>query len=264
VVDDDASSSARLLLERLDALAAVLGDRGDVIALLGLGSVGVALDRLDEHSDLDFFVIVDDGARQRYLDEIGWLEAVAPVAYSFRNTADGRKILWADGVYAEYAIFTLDGLRSGSTAGSRVVWRREDAPAGLEHAGIPAPSSHDTPAHQVGEALTNLFVGLHRELRGERLAAVRLIQVHAVDRLLTFLDLRGEASAPRQDPFAVERGAEARLAPARLPLAAMVTGYERNADAALAILDWFEARPDAEVDSSLAAAIRGLARRAGV
>jgi hypothetical protein len=262
VVDHDAIAAARLLLGRLDALAAVLEERRDVIALLGLGSVGVALERLDEHSDLDFFVIVDDDARQRYLDEIGWLEAVAPVAYSFRNTTDGRKLLWADGVWAEYAVFTLEGLRAGSTAGSRVVWRRPDAPEGLEHAGLPAPSSHETPEHQVGEALTNLYVGLHRDLRGERLAATRLIQVHAIDRLLTFLDLRGEASAPRQDPFAVERGAERRLAE-QLPLAEMAAGYERNAGAALAILDWLEARPDVEVDASLATSIRALARRAG-
>jgi hypothetical protein len=261
VAHDDASASARLLLERLDALAGVLERRGDVIALLGLGSVGAALDRLDEHSDLDFFVVVEDEARTGYLEQIGWLEAVAPVVYSFRNTIDGRKILWADGVYAEYAVFTLDGLRGAHTTGARVVWRRADAPEGLEHAGRPAPSSHFTPEHQVGEALTNLLVGLHRDLRGERLAATRLIQMHAVDRLLTFLDLRGEATAPPQDTFAVERGAERRLA-GRLPLAAMVTGYERNADAALAILDWLEARSDVEVDEALATGIRALARRA--
>jgi hypothetical protein len=37
----------------------------------------------------------------------------------------------------------------------------------------------------------------------------------------------------------------------------MVPGYERNRDAALAILEWLE--PRAEVDPTLAAAIRRLA-----
>lgn len=258
----DETGIPRLLLERLDALAAVLGDRGDVIAVLGLGSVGEALERLDDHSDLDFFVVVEDGARERYLEEIGWLEAGGPVAYSFRNTADGRKVLWADGLYGEYAIFTLDQLRAGSYGGARVVWKRADAPDGLEQAGRPLPAPHDAPEHQVGEALTNLFVGLHRDLRGERLAAMRLIQGHAVDRLLTFLDLRGEAGAPRQDPFAVERGAERRFTPAQLPLAEMTAGYRRNPEAALAILDWLEARADVDVNPSLAAAIRALADEA--
>ena len=46
----------------------MLAARGDAIALLGLGSVGSDLGRLDEHSDLDFFAIVEDGAKQRYLD----------------------------------------------------------------------------------------------------------------------------------------------------------------------------------------------------
>ena len=109
------------LLERLDDLAAVLRERGDVVALLGLGSVGEDLERLDEHSDLDFFVVTDDGAKDRYLADIDWLEAVGPVAYSFRNSVDGRKVLWADDLYAEYAIFTLDQLRAGPFVGARIV-----------------------------------------------------------------------------------------------------------------------------------------------
>ena len=245
------------LLERLDDLAAGFRQRGDAIAVLGLGSVGRDLERLDEHSDLDFFVVVDEGAKKRYLGELDWLE-VAPVVYSFANSVDGRKVLWADGLYAEYAVYTLDELRAGSFFGARVVWSRPDAPEGIEHAGRPLSASpHDTPEYQVGEALTNLFVGLHRDLRGERLAAARLIQTHAIDRLLTFLDLTGHASRPRQDPFAVERGAETRFDPEVLPLAAMVPGYERNVEAALAILAWLEAR--VEVSRPLADAIRELA-----
>jgi hypothetical protein len=58
------------LLHRLDDLGAALARRGDAIALIGLGSVGIDLDRLDDHSDLDFFVIVEDDARQRYPDSI--------------------------------------------------------------------------------------------------------------------------------------------------------------------------------------------------
>jgi hypothetical protein len=246
------------LLERLDELAAGFRERGDTIAVLGLGSVGQDLQRIDQHSDLDFFVVTDDGAKERYLTDLDWLAAVAPVVYSFPNSVDGRKVLWSDGLYAEYAIFTLEELRAGPFFGARVVWSRPDAPDGIEHAGLPlAPSPYDTPEHQVGEALTNLYVGLHRELRGERLAATRLIQTHAIDRLLTFLDLTDNASKPRQDPFAVERGAEMRFAERELALATLVPGYERNLEAALAILEWFEAR--VLVNQALAAAIRELA-----
>jgi hypothetical protein len=244
------------LLHRLDDLGAALARRGDAIALIGLGSVGIDLDRLDDHSDLDFFVIVEDDARQRYLDSIDWLEELSPVAFNFPNTADGRKVLFADGLYAEYAVFTLDGVEACASPAGRIVWQRADAPAGLNAPRrAPGPSPYDTVLWQANEALTNVYVGLHRDTRGETLSAARLIQTHAVDRVLTIAGLlAGEAG--RQDVFAVERGAERRFG-ARVPLAAMVPGYGRNREAALAILEWLDAHAD--VDPALAAAIRGLA-----
>lgn len=244
------------LLQRLDELGAVLDGRGDALALIGLGSVGLDVDRLDEHSDLDFFVVVEDGAK-RYLDAVDWLEALCAIRFSFANTVDGRKVLFSDGLFAEYAVFTLDELRVASFPPGRLVWARSDAPSGLERWGrVPGPAPHNDPAHQVDEALTNLYVGLHRDARGERLAATRLIQVHAVDRLLTFLELTEPGSA-RQDPFVIERGVERRFGPDVLPLSAIVLGYERNPEAALAILDWLERR--VSVDPTLAAEIRRLA-----
>jgi hypothetical protein len=245
------------LVQRLDELGAALARRGDAIALIALGSVGVDLDRLDDHSDLDFFVIVEEDARQRYLDSIDWLEELAPVAFSFQNTVDGRKVLFADGLYAEYAVFTLVGLAGCASPAGRVVWRRDDAPAGLEAARrVPGPSPYDTVEWQANEALTNLYVGLHRDARGETLSASRLIQTHAVDRVLTIAELQAGGAGGRQDVFAVERGAELRFG-AGVPLAAMAPGYGRNREAALAILAWLEAH--AGVDAALAAAIRKLA-----
>jgi hypothetical protein len=245
------------LLQRLEDLGAVLARRGDALALIGLGSVGLDLGRLDDHSDMDFFVVVDDGAKQRYLDSIDWLEAVAPIEFSFPNSVDGRKVLFSDRLFAEYAVFTLDELRAGSFPPGRLVWARADAPAGLERSGrLPGPSPYDYPEYHVNEAVTNLYVGLHRDARGERLSATRLIQQHAVDRLLTYLELTTPGSA-RQDLFALERGAESRFGPDVLPLAEIVVGYARNREAALVILEWLEARVD--VDRTLAAEIRRLA-----
>jgi hypothetical protein len=243
-----------LLLRRLDDLGAVLERHSDAIALIGLGSVGVDLGRLDEHSDLDFFVIVEDDAKQRYLDSLDWLVELAPIGFSFRNTVDGHKVLFEDGVFAECAVFTLSELGAVSFPPGRLVWARAHAPAGLEAGSVPGRSSLDTPETHVNEALTNLYVGLHRDARGERLAAMRLIQVHAVDRLLTFVELSGGAEP--QDAFAVDRGAERRV---DLPYASFMPGYERNADAALAILAWLEEH--AEVDGAMAAAIRARTAR---
>jgi hypothetical protein len=248
------------LLQRLDELGIVLARRGDALALFGVGSVGVDVDRLDEHSDIDFFAVVEDDAKQRYLDSIDWLEELASVVFSFENSVDGRKVLFGDGIFAEYAVFTLGELRAQSYPPLRLVWRRDDAPAYLKDGAgrLPGVSPHDNAEWQVNEALTNLYVGLHRELRGERLSAMRFIQVHAVDRLLTFLDLT--ESTPKQDAFVVERGAEKRYAANSLPLAELAPGYERNRDAAIAILAWLEER--VEVNEVLAAVIRQLANRA--
>lgn len=197
------------LLQRMDELGAELARRGDAIALIGLGSVGVDLDRLDDHSDMDFFVVVDGGAKPRYLDSIDWLESLAPVQFSFRNSVDGRKVLFADGLFAEYAIFTVTELRANSFPRGRLVWARADAPAGIEDSGKPLePSPYAYPEYHVNEALTNLYVGLHREARGERLSATRFIQSYAVERILTYLELTEPRS--RQDPFVVERGVERR------------------------------------------------------
>lgn len=261
----EAGSVPERLLALLDRLGAVLAERGDAVALLGLGSVGRDRHRLDEHSDADLFVVVDDGCVARYLTDIDWLEATAPVAWSFEHTHDGRKVLFADGLFAEYAVFTVTELRGIPYPPARLLWARDDAAddaAGFELARVPLPSA-PTVEHQVGEALTNLFVGLHRDLRGERLSATRFVQGYALDRLLTVLDLLGAGRGEPQDAFAVERGAERRFGPVVLPLDVLNHGYGpgRNAAAALAILALLEAR--VEVEPSIAGHIRALAERAG-
>lgn len=252
------SDHSKRLLDRLNRIGEVLRDRGDAVALLGLGSVGRDLHRLDEHSDLDFFAVVDDEAKGRYLNSVDWLEAAAAVAFSFPNTADGRKVLFADGLYAEYAVFTVTELREAEYPPARLVWQREDAPDRLDLPARHPPQERFDISHQVNEAMTNLFVGLHRELRGERLSAMRLIQVHAVDRILHVVDLSDEDGVTRQDLFARERGVEFQHRVHDLPLAAMVPGYGHNGAAARAVLTWLQRHCTAHLDPALLAAVEEL------
>lgn len=248
------------LLAFLDRLGAELDRRGDAVALLGLGSVGRDLHRLDEHSDADFFVVVDDAAaRDRYLADIDWLEAAQPVVWSFENSRAGRKALLEDGLFAEYAVFSLAELETAGYPPGRVHWSRSDAPADLEIPKTPVPQP-DSLAHQVGEAITNLYVGLHRDLRGERLTATRFIQGYAVDRWVTVLGHLGLGRGAQQDVFVIDRGVERRFDPALLPLADLVPGYERNAHAAATLLRLLEAHVD--LDPTITAAVRELIDRA--
>jgi hypothetical protein len=246
-------------LARLDALAEALSHRDDVVAVLGLGSAGVEQHRFDDHSDLDVFVVVDDGSVTRYVDDVGWLAAAGEVAWSFRNERDGRKVLYADGLFVEYAVLTLDRLAGLPFTGARTVHRREDAPSDLATCGPPPPRQpFDTIEFHVGEAVTNLYVGLHRELRGERLAASRFIQGHAVDRVVSLLRLT-EPGAHAGDPFDRSRRVEQAWPPHVLPLADMVPGYARNAAAATAVLAWLTGRFD--VDPAVVTAVEGLLTR---
>jgi hypothetical protein len=252
------SPAASRLLDRLDRVAEVLRDRGDALALLGLGSVGRDLERLDEHSDLDFFAVVEDDAKGDYLRRVDWLESAAPVAFSFPNTVDGRKVLFHDGVYAEYAVFTLAELRQAAYAPGRIVWRRADAPDGLDVPLRPPPADEPDVPHQVNEAMTNLLVGLHRDARGEVLSALRLIQVDAVDRVLHLLELEADDPGSRQDVFARERGVERQHRGRDLPLAEMVPGYGHNGRAARATVSWLRAHCPEHLDAALLAAVEDL------
>jgi lincosamide nucleotidyltransferase B/F len=112
------------LLTRLDEIGRSLERSGHGLALIGLGSVGLELDRIDAYSDLDFFVIVEDGYKQAYIDSLGWLSDIHPVAYLFRNTVDGYKLLFADGIFCEFAVFELGELQNIPFAPGRIVWKR--------------------------------------------------------------------------------------------------------------------------------------------
>lgn len=249
------------LLARLDDIGAALRQSGHVQALVALGSVGLERHRLDQYSDLDFFVIVDPGHKARYIDSLDWLEAAHPLAWHFRNTVDGHKALSSDGVFCEFAVFEPQELDAIPFAPGRVVWRRPDVDESIAVPRRPVPESRlPEDAWIVGEALSCLYVGLQRWHRGEQLSAARLVQGHALDRLIE-LDARRVASAASPasvDPFNRERRLEQRRPDLANELPRLVPGYSSTPDAALAILAALERR-GASVDPSMKQRICDLA-----
>ena len=115
-----------LLLSRLNDIGASLAHSNKAVALIGLGSVGIEVDRLDEFSDLDFFAIVEPGYKAEFIEHLDWLGSICPIAYSFRNTPDGHKLLFRDGVFCEFAVFEerelpeISFARGGLFGGSKV------------------------------------------------------------------------------------------------------------------------------------------------
>lgn len=246
-----------LLLARLDAIGRALAATGHGLALIGLGSIGVELARLDEFSDLDFFAIVEPGHKAALLADLDWLAAAGPIAYAFQNTVDSYKLLFEDDVFCEFAIFEPEELAGIPFAPGRVVWRQ---PHVDERIGQPTRASRErAPASAewlVGEALTNLYVGLGRYRRGERLAASRLIQQHAVDRVLELAGMIETPGPAPADPFAPERRFEQRFPGVAGQLGQFVQGYERSPASAAAILGFLERH--FEVNAALAGRIRAL------
>ena len=249
----------QLLLARLDEIAQALAQHRHARALIGLGSVGAELERVDDYSDLDFFVVVEDGYKDRFLTPLDWLTSVHPVAYQFRNTPDGYKLLFADDVFCEFAVFEIGELATIPFAPGRIVWKRTEVDDGIH---LPVRSAESglpkTVEWLLGEALTNLYVGLGRYQRGEKLSAARLIQHYAVERIVELTPyLEAERAIPR-DAFAPERRYEARFPRTALQLGQFMQGYERSRESAQAILAFLERHFD--VNPHLALRIRELCR----
>lgn len=232
------SITPQVLQERLATLVQVLSTRDDALALLALGSVGTETDRLDAWSDLDFFVVVREGAKGRYIENLDWLASAHPLAWHFQNTNDGHKALMTDGVFCEFAVFETHELSRIPYAPGRFIWRRDEVDEALAFSKQSLPMPHDS-TWLVGEALSNLLVGLQRHARGEKLDAMRLIQVHSLDCLLEFLELQ-QPGWPDQysarDPFNVDRRFEVRRPKVAKFLPIWAGGYERSVPAALAML----------------------------
>jgi hypothetical protein len=265
MLDPVPADPVQRLHQRIAAIGESLAARDDALALLALGSIGRETDRLDAWSDLDFFAIVATGAKAGYLSaDLAWLAAAHPIAWAFRNTADGYKVLMADGVFCEFAVFEPAELARVPYAAGRWVWRRDtvDETWSAPTVPLPVPGGRDW---RVGEALSNLIIGLQRHARGETLAAMRMVQVYAVDRVLELLDEAHRAEAGpggvARDPFSVDRRVEQRLGSRVGALPEWTPGYGGTCSAALALLRALEDL--AEVPAPVADRIRTLAENKG-
>ena len=122
----------QLLFERIGQIGESLSKMTGSLALIGLGSIGRDLERLDSFSNLDFFVIVKPGRKSQVLDNLSWLTRVAPTAYYFKNSPDGYKLLYGDGVFCEFAVFEEDELEEAVLSPGRVIWKAQGDSQGFK------------------------------------------------------------------------------------------------------------------------------------
>ncbi len=228
------------LLMRLDEIGESLSNRENTIALLALGSVGVELDRLDDYSDLDFFVIVEDEAKESFIDDLSWLEETKSLAYAFKNSDVGYKILFEDGIYGEYAVFGKSEINHVTQAEGRVVWMNPSytLPTLSKAKGNIPQIKKENIEFRINEALTNLYVGLLRALRGEKLSAYRFIETHAFNNLMGIIHHFEKENKIHEDLFNIERRFEVHYPHMNKHLSEMLSGYNHIAESAQAILDY--------------------------
>jgi lincosamide nucleotidyltransferase B/F len=229
------------LLERLEEIGESLQMTGKVWALISLGSTGAARFRLDDYSDLDFFVIAKEGNKDAFISSLDWLSRVSPIGYSFRNTDEGYKVLFRDGIYCEFAVFETVEMGGITFADERIVWQDPDFDPGICLLQKSA-SQIETKSLEwlLGEILSNLYVGLCRNKRGEVLSAFRLIQVHAIDRLIEMAQYLETEQLGLRDRFSDVRRFEQRFPKTAMQLTTLIQGYEHNKKSAKAMLEFLD------------------------
>jgi len=251
------TKKTKLLLQRLDEIGRSFAQRPHVLALIGLGSVGQELDRLDDYSDLDFFAIVENGHQQSFLNDLTWLTDIAPVAFYFLNSADGYKLLYEDDVLCEMAVFDESRLAGIPFSAGRIVWKAARASDQIASPQVPLEIKEPRPEEWIlGEALTNLYVGLWRDQRGEKLTAMRFIQHFALDRTIELADRLESAENVHVDLFSPERRLDQRLPRFAQHLPKMTQGYTRNKESAAAILNFLDTH--FRLNQKMAQAIRTI------
>jgi hypothetical protein len=234
--------------ETLEILLKVAKNSPHTIALVGAGSAGAEIARMDQYSDIDFFLIVEDGYSSGFINDNSWFGKELPIVFAFRDTDHGNKALLQNGVFLEFAIFTQAELAQNGIPGLRIIWSKPGF--SLPDLSSKQPIVREL-SYYVDQALSNLFVGALRLRRGERLAALAMIERYALTNLLTAYRVKNNLTV--QDPFNIERRAEQAL---DVDLAALVQGYERLEQSLAKILAFAE--ENFEVNRSMAQSIREL------
>lgn len=238
----------QIIQETLESLSGAAQKSSHAIALVGAGSAGAEVARMDQYSDIDFFLIVEDGFSSEFINDNSWFGRDLPIVFAFRDTDHGNKALLENGVFLEFAIFTQAELAQNGIPGLRTIWSKSGF--SLPDLSAKQPTVREV-SFYVDQALSNLLVGALRLRRGERLAALGMIERYALTNLLTAYRVKNKLTV--QDPFNIERRAEQSLG---VDFAALVQGYERLEQSSAKILAFAE--ENFEVNAPIVQSIREL------
>lgn len=211
----------------------------NVSCLLGLGSMS-EISRMDDYSDMDFFLIVETGHKQAYIDDLSWL-AIKPMVFQFKNTKDGHKVLFDDDVFAEFAVFEKEELPEIAFTAGKIIYAKKGFDVSwVIPKNVPQIKKRSVD-FLVNEALTNLYIGLKRDHRGETASAFSFIQVYAASLIIELFQEIYPSKPALIDPFVFERRIENRFTEAFDVLSKIKQGYLNNKASAQAALQFLNA-----------------------
>lgn len=161
-----------------------------IIGLVLVGSTAET-ERVDEWSDHDFFVITQSGEQEPLRRDLSWLPNSESIAFWFRETEHGLKVVYNSGDVLEFAIFDCDELRGCMVNHHRLAYGDENVLQALSTA------KDRLPEVVVGDDLADfrhflsvLVIQVGRARRGELLTAGQGIRGTAAMALLKVLTRR--------------------------------------------------------------------------
>lgn len=179
------SSAAR---EKFDAFTKSLTEACRATpTVIGLVLVGSAADsaRADRWSDHDFFVITEIAAQERLRQDLSWLPSHEEIAFSFRETAHGLKVVYTSGAVLEFAIFDIEELRSCAVNHNTLAFGSPEVELALKTASL--RTAIETPGDSLVDFrhfLSLILIGVGRARRGEILTAGQGIRSYALSALM--------------------------------------------------------------------------------
>jgi len=140
-----------------------------VTGLVAVGSMASVDYEPDQWSDHDFFVITPSGGQEALRAELSWLPFQGELAFSFRETEHGLKVLYADGHLLEFAVFDLEEVALAAVNRYRVLLDRGGVEERLRELAARSPDDWSDD-YLFGMFVASVQVGLGRAARGERLS----------------------------------------------------------------------------------------------
>jgi hypothetical protein len=194
-----------------DALTQRIVDRvkddDRVLGLVMLGSAG-NLERRDEWSDHDFFLITRPGEQETFRSYLWWLADEDEVAGAIRETAHGVQVILNEGHLLEFAVFDPDEIALARINDRYVVLDKADITSRIES--LAAFTDSVVHFRPVGESAfllaSHVLIGVARFRRGEVTAARKRLTAIAVPELTSAL-LQHHKSLP-PDPLDLSRRIE--------------------------------------------------------